>query len=46
MTRLFSLTALLTGVLTLVALADDAKPAEIKPAASKVLAVTVYQTPR
>ena len=44
MTRLFSTTALVTGLLTLAALAaDDPKPADVKPAASKVTAVTVYQ---
>jgi hypothetical protein len=45
MTRLLSLTVLTTGLLTFASLAaQDPKPAEVKPAASKVIAVTVYQT--
>jgi hypothetical protein len=44
MSRCFSLTILAAGLCTFASLAaDELKPADVKPAASKVVAVTVYQ---
>jgi hypothetical protein len=45
MSRSFSLTIFAAGLFTIAALAaDELKPGDVKPAASKVVAVTVYQT--